>query len=68
MPERECVLPPLGFLQSPLTGPGEAPRQGPEGVPDAWLDVWSRLNVATKQGAGQGPPEGGVARVLSEDG
>jgi hypothetical protein len=30
--------------------------------------VWSLLNVATKQGAGQGPPEGGVARVLSEYG
>jgi hypothetical protein len=34
----------------------------------ATINVWSRRNVATKQGAGQGPPEGGVARVLSESG
>ena len=37
-------------------------------ITGATINVWSRLNVATKQGAGQGPPEGGVAGVLSESG
>ena len=39
MPEHEYVLYPLGLLQSPLKEPGEAPRQGREGAPDAWLEV-----------------------------
>ena len=39
MPENDYVLYPLGFLQSPLKDPGEAPRQGCEGAPDAWLEV-----------------------------
>ena len=39
MPENEYVLYPLGFLQSPLKEPGEAPKQGHEGAPDAWLEV-----------------------------
>ncbi len=44
MPENEYVLYPLGFLQSPLKEPREAPRQGREGAPDAWLEV--RTSVA----------------------
>ncbi len=39
MPESDYVLYPLGFLHSPLKEPGEAPRQGHEGAPDAWLEV-----------------------------
>src|SRR5437764_12805654 len=39
MPENDYVLYPLGFLQSPLKEPGDAPRQGREGAPDAWLEV-----------------------------
>ena len=39
MPENDYVLYPLGFLQSPLKERGEAPRQGREGAPDAWLEV-----------------------------
>ena len=39
MAEHDYVLYPLGFLQSPLKEPGEAPRQGREGAPDAWLEV-----------------------------
>ena len=35
----EYVLYPLGFLQSPLKEPGESPKQGREGAPDAWLEV-----------------------------
>src|SRR5690348_14656120 len=30
---------PIGYLRSPLTERGAAPRQGREGAPDAWLDV-----------------------------
>ena len=39
MTEREYVLYPLGFLQSPLKELQEAPMQGYEGAPDAWLEV-----------------------------
>lgn len=39
MPESDYVLSPLGFLHSPLKQPEEAPRQGCEGAPDAWLEV-----------------------------
>ena len=39
MTEREYVLYPLGFLQSPLKELQEAPMQGREGAPDAWLEV-----------------------------
>ena len=30
-------LTPIGLVESPLTDPAEAPKQGPEGAPDAWL-------------------------------
>jgi tRNA-Thr(GGU) m(6)t(6)A37 methyltransferase TsaA len=46
MPESDYVLYPLGFLHSPLKQPGEAPRQGSEGAPDAWLAV----NAAVAEG------------------
>ena len=39
MPENEYVLSPLGFLRSPLKETGDAPMQGREGAPDAWLEV-----------------------------
>ncbi len=39
MPDNEYMLYPLGFLQSPLKELGEAPKQGGEGAPDAWLEV-----------------------------
>ena len=39
MPGSEYVLYPIGFLQSPLKEPFQAPRQGDEGAPDAWLEV-----------------------------
>ena len=32
-------LRPLGVIRSVLTARGEAPRQGSEGAPDAWLEV-----------------------------
>ena len=39
MPESTYVLDPIGFLHSPLKQTEEAPRQGREGAPDAWLEV-----------------------------
>ena len=39
MSETDYTLSPLGFLRSPLTSREEAPNQGCEGAPDAWLEV-----------------------------
>ena len=39
MPQSDYVLTPIGLLHSPLKEPGEAPRQGSEGAPNAWLEV-----------------------------
>jgi tRNA-Thr(GGU) m(6)t(6)A37 methyltransferase TsaA len=41
-------LRPVGVIRSALKGRGEAPRQGDEGAPDAWLDVepWASRAVA----------------------
>lgn len=33
------VLEPIGHVASPLTDPADAPRQGDEGGPDAWLVI-----------------------------
>jgi tRNA-Thr(GGU) m(6)t(6)A37 methyltransferase TsaA len=39
MPEHDFVLHPIGILHSPLKQPEEAPMQGREGAPDAWIEV-----------------------------
>ncbi len=39
MAEIDYSLYPIGFLHSPLKDRGEAPNQGDEGAPDAWLEV-----------------------------
>ncbi|HMN30584.1 MAG TPA: hypothetical protein PKE45_20705, partial [Caldilineaceae bacterium] len=39
MPATQYLLDPIGFIQSPLQDRGQAPRQGSEGAPDAWLVV-----------------------------
>ncbi len=39
MPEAEYSLTPIGILHSPLKQREDAPRQGREGAPDAWLEV-----------------------------
>lgn len=36
---KEYSLHPIGHIRSTLRAPGEAPRQGSEGAPDAWLEV-----------------------------
>ncbi len=39
MSETDYVLHPIGRIQSPLKYREDAPRQGSEGAPDAWLEV-----------------------------
>lgn len=39
MPEMSYELRPVGFVRSPLTHLEEAPMQGSEGAPDAWLEM-----------------------------
>ena len=33
------ILEPVGFIRSTVQGRQDAPRQGPEGAPDAWLEI-----------------------------
>ena len=33
------TLEPVGFIRSSVKGREDAPRQGPEGAPDAWLEI-----------------------------
>jgi tRNA-Thr(GGU) m(6)t(6)A37 methyltransferase TsaA len=33
------TLDPVGFIRSTVKGRNDAPRQGPEGAPDAWLEI-----------------------------
>ncbi len=37
------TLQPVGLIRSTLKRREEAPRQGPEGAPDAWLEIESRF-------------------------
>jgi len=37
------TLDPVGFLRSTVKGREDAPRQGPEGAPDAWLEIEPRF-------------------------
>jgi tRNA-Thr(GGU) m(6)t(6)A37 methyltransferase TsaA len=38
-PRTDYSLHPIGHIRSTLRAPDEAPRQGQEGAPDAWLEV-----------------------------
>jgi tRNA-Thr(GGU) m(6)t(6)A37 methyltransferase TsaA len=40
------TLEPIGFIRSTLKGREEAPRQGSEGAPDAWLEIEPRFAEA----------------------
>jgi tRNA-Thr(GGU) m(6)t(6)A37 methyltransferase TsaA len=37
------TLEPIGFIRSTVKGREDAPRQGPEGAPDAWLEIKPRF-------------------------
>jgi tRNA-Thr(GGU) m(6)t(6)A37 methyltransferase TsaA len=39
MPESDYLLRPIGIIRSPLKDRADAPRQGSEGAPDAWLEL-----------------------------
>ena len=39
-------LEPVGFIRSTVKGRDDAPRQGPEGAPDAWLEIEPRFAEA----------------------
>ncbi len=41
--DTDYVLHPIGFIQSALTDRTQAPKQGNEGAPDAWLEVNSEV-------------------------
>jgi tRNA-Thr(GGU) m(6)t(6)A37 methyltransferase TsaA len=41
MSREEYLLHPVGYIRSTLLSPDEAPRQGSEGAPDAWLEIRS---------------------------
>ncbi len=40
------ILQPVGFIRSTVKRREEAPRQGPEGAPDAWLEIEPRFAEA----------------------
>ena len=40
---RSYTLEPVGFIRSTVKGRADAPRQGPEGAPDAWLEIEPRF-------------------------
>jgi tRNA (Thr-GGU) A37 N-methylase len=42
----EYALRPIGYIRSTLRSRDEAPRQGSEGAPDAWLEVDPSLERA----------------------
>jgi tRNA-Thr(GGU) m(6)t(6)A37 methyltransferase TsaA len=41
-----CCLEPVGYIRSSVRGRGDAPRQGSEGAPDAWLEIEPRFSDA----------------------
>ena len=43
---KSYALQPLGFIRSTVKGREDAPRQGPEGAPDAWLEIEPRFAEA----------------------
>ena len=53
MPETEYLLHPIGLIQSSLQDREDAPKQGNEGAPDAWLEVNSAV-VEGLEGIGVG--------------
>jgi tRNA-Thr(GGU) m(6)t(6)A37 methyltransferase TsaA len=44
MAERTYILAPIGVIHSDLTNRDTSPRQGYEGAPDAWIEVFSAVS------------------------
>jgi tRNA-Thr(GGU) m(6)t(6)A37 methyltransferase TsaA len=53
MPQEHIELTPIGTVESPLTDPAVAPKQGHEGSPEAWL-VLEPSVLAGLEGIGAG--------------
>jgi tRNA-Thr(GGU) m(6)t(6)A37 methyltransferase TsaA len=47
------VINPIGRVESPLVDPRDAPKQGDEGAPDAWIVIDDALRIAI-EGLGAG--------------
>ena len=43
LPKSSYILDPVGFIRSPVKSRANAPRQGSEGAPDAWLEIEARF-------------------------
>jgi tRNA-Thr(GGU) m(6)t(6)A37 methyltransferase TsaA len=43
---KSYMLEPVGFIRSTVKGREDAPRQGPKGAPDAWLEIEPRFAEA----------------------
>ena len=46
MPEKEYVIHPIGWVESPLVDRDAAPLQGDEGAPDAWIVLDPKMRPA----------------------
>jgi tRNA-Thr(GGU) m(6)t(6)A37 methyltransferase TsaA len=47
-PGSELLLHPIGRVESPLTDPELAPKQGDEGAPDAWIVLEPGVSMAAR--------------------
>lgn len=43
MPENSYTIEPIGIIHSTLTNLADAPRQGDEGAPEAWLELMPQV-------------------------
>ena len=48
MPETDYVIHPIGWVESPLVDRDDAPKQGDEGAPDAWLVLDPTMRPAVR--------------------
>jgi len=46
MTDAPYVLDPIGWVESPLVDPSDAPKQGDEGAPDAWIVIDDTFRTA----------------------
>lgn len=44
MSAQQFTVTPIGWVESPLSDPSRAPKQGSEGAPDAWLHLEQRFS------------------------
>lgn len=46
--QRDLTLRPVGVIRSTLRDPDQAPKQGTEGAPDAWIEIDTAFAAALK--------------------